>query len=681
MNIFSPNNVNNGTLVDYSFYVDPSEGSSEDMGKGILDSVNEVSGISIVDMVDMMVRGEMGYKVEDKQAEITNMNIQMTAMNSFKQTMASFNSNTIKQLNNPNALTSYTITNTDPSNISANIGAEGLDQSVDMNLQVNEVAQSHTIMAGGITDPSVPLDEGTMVIEFGSYDSGTFDPNGELSAITIEITDPMNLYDVANEINAQSSDINAEVVQNSDGSYSLAMMGNQTGTDSAMRVTTTGGGTNDNFNYNGTDTATVKETQPARNADYVVNGVPMSSPTNNVSHMGVDLTLMAKTDGVVKIASEPNPSAVIENVNSFVTNYNTMIEQWNMLNDMVPDQNFIGSMYGSDISKEVNKALDAMWVTMEQSGLYMSDLGITVNPDGTMSVNESALAQSLAEDPTLANDILGSTAKLSNNDTFTLVDTGTTTDGEHEIVVDTAPEQASLSSGALSNPTTFAANTPIEMVLGGTEVTVDIPAGDYTPQELTSLINNQIKAAGATDYTVSLSASNELVFESSGYGTSEFVHIKTAVPELGIAADAKASGQDVKGYIDGVRFIGSGTTIESSADGTDGLTIEVDPSKLVVGESVTLTSKKGALAHMDDTMVELTDPLTGIISSEVSRMESQLRADSTESLIYELEKLEEEQQMWYDFYSDYYSSLSASLAAMDETQNFLDAMFGSSEDD
>ncbi len=681
MNIFSPSNVNNGILVDYSFYVDPSEGSSDDMGKGILDSVNEVAGISIVDMVDMMVRGEMGYKVEEKQAEITNMNIQMTAMNSFKQTMASFNSNTIKQLNNPNALTSYTITNTEPSNVNANIGSNGLDQSVDMNLKVNEVAQAQTLMAGGFSDPTAPLDEGTMVIEFGSYGSGNFDPNSDLSSITIEIKNPMNLYDVANEINAQSNDVNAEVVQNGDGTFSLAMMGTQTGEDSAMRITSTGGGTNDNLNYNGADTSTVTETQPAKNAEYILNGVPMSSPTNNVSHMGIDLTLMAVTDGTVKISSEPNPSAVIENLNSFVSNYNTMIEQWNMLNEMVPDQNFVGSMYNSDISKEVNKELERMWDTLEQSGIFISDLGMTVNPDGTITVNDALLTQNLTENPNLANEILGSTAKLSNSDTYDLVEIGSSTDGEHEIIVDTAPEKAVMTTTPLSNPTTFAADAAIEMNLGGTELTVDIPAGDYTPAELTSLINNQIKAAGATDYTVSLNADGEMVFESADYGTTEFIHIKTAVPELGIAEDDKANGQDVKGYIDGERFIGDGATIKSTSAGTDGLTIKVDPKTLVVGESVTLTTKKGALSHMDDTMVKLTDPLTGIISSEVSRMESQLRADSTDSLVHELSQLEEEQQRWYDFYSDYYSNLSASLAAMDETQNFLDAMFGNDDDD
>lgn len=681
MNIFSPTNVNNGILVDYTYYIDPSEASGDDIGKGVLDSINETTGISVTDMVDMMVRSKMGYKVEEKQAEITNMNIQMTALNTFKSTMTSFNSNTISALNNPNALTSYTISNTDTSSVGSTIGSDGLDQSVDMNVQVNQVAQPQTLMTSGVTDPNAPLDGGTMVIEFGDYSSGSFDPNTDIKSIAITIEDPMNLHDVANQINQQSSDVEADVVQNADGTYSLALMGTQTGEQSEMKISTTGGGTNDMFAYDGVDTATMKETQAGQDAEYVLNGVPMTSPTNNVKHMGVELTLMAVTDTPVKITSEPNTQGVSENISNFVTNYNTMIEQFNMLNEMVPDQNFIGSLHGSEISKDIEKALDSMWMTIEQSGLYMEDLGITVNSDGSLYLNESQLASNLEDDPNLANEILGSTAELSNGDAYQLVDMGDTIDGDHEIIVDTAPEKAVLTSGALTDPTTFAADTEIPMNLGGTEVTVTIPAGDYTASELAATMNNQIKIAGVDDYNVSVSDNNELVFESSEYGTLEWVEITVDVPELGFTAGDKQTGQDVKGYIDGERFIGDGTTISSTADGTDGLKIIVDPETLVLNEPVTLTTQKGALQHIDDTIVDLTDPLYGTITRELNFMELELEASSTTSLVYELGQLEQEQQMWYDFYSDYYSSLSSSLASLDETQNFLDVMFGNDSED
>lgn len=681
MNIFSPTNVNNGILVDFRHYIDPSEANGSDIGKGVLDSINDKNGISVTDMVDMMVRSKMGYKVEEKQAEITNMNIQMTALNTFKSTMTSFNSNTINALNNPNALTSYTISNTSPSSVGSSVGSDGLDRSVDMSIQVNKVAQPQTLMTAGMPDPNTPLDEGTMVIEFGDYSSGSFVPNGGMKSIAITIEAPMSLQDVANQINQKSSDVEAEVVKGRDGTYSLALMGMEAGANSEMRVSTTGGGTNDMFAYNGVDTATMKESQAGQDSEYVLNGVPMIASTNNVKHMGVELTLMAVTDSPVKITSEPNIQGVSENVSNFVKNYNTMIEQFNMLNEAVPDQNFIGALKGSEVSKDIEKALESMWAKLERSGLYMEDLGITVNRDGTLYLNDSQLSSNLEKTPNLANDILGSAAKFSNGDAFQLIDIGDTIDGDHEIVIDTAPEKAVLKSGALSDPTTFAADRDIPMTLGGKKVTVTIPSGDYTASELAATMNNQIKIAGIDDYNVTVSGSNELVFESSEYGTLEWIEVNADVPELGFASGDKQSGQDVKGYIDGERFLGDGTTVNSSAGGTDGLKFIVDPDNLVLNEPVTLSSKQGALQHMDIAIGDLTDPTRGVITRELSGMEAELEASSVTSLVYELEQLEQEQQMWYDFYSDYYSSLSSSLAALDETQNFLDVMFGDDGDD
>ncbi len=681
MNIFTPSSNNGGLLLDYTHYIDPTEGSPEDIGKGVLDSVNESTGISVSDMVDMMVRSKMGYKVEEQQAAITNLNIQMTALNTFKSTMTAFNSNTISALDNPSALTSYTVSNSDQSSVSATVGNSGLDQSVDLSLDVNQVAQPQTLMTSGVADPYAPLDPGTMVIEFGSYSSGSFSVNDSMSSIAITIENPMNLHDVADQINSQTNDIEADVVKGEDGTYSLALMGTKTGENAEMKISTTGGGTNDMFSYNGADTPTMKETQSGLDAKYVLNGVPMTSSTNSVSHMGVDLTLLSETDKTVKIASEPNTAGVSENVKNFVTNYNTMMEEFNLFTEMVPDVNFIGSLYGTSIADDIEQELDAMWSKIDQSGLSMSELGISVNPDGTLYLNESQLSKNLEEDPNLAKDILGSTAELSNSDSYTIVDMGETIDGEHEIIVDTPPQQAVLKTGTLTDPTSFASDTPIDLVLGGEEVTVTIPAGDYTAAELAASMNNQIKIAGIDDYSVTVTNNNELQFKSADYGTLEYVEIKTNVPELGLTDTMKGSGDDVKGYIDGNRFIGDGTTIVSSADGSDGLKIEVDPDSLVLNDPITLTSKKGALTHIDQTINTLIDPLDGIITKELNYMELDLDASASSSLVSELEELENQQQMWYDFYSDYYSSLSSSLAALDETQNFLDVMFGDDSSD
>ncbi|WP_210498434.1 flagellar filament capping protein FliD [Vibrio crassostreae] len=678
-NMFTPSSTNNGLLVDYSFYLED-EASSDDIGKSVLDSLVADQGVSITDMVNMMVRGKMGYKVEEKQAEITNTNIQYGALSTLKTTLSVFQSNTIVPLNNPNALSSYSITNTNQAAVSASIGSDGLSDSVDMNLDVDQTAQAQTLTIGGFSDPNAPLDEGAFVINFGSYESGTFENNDSMNQVTVEIVDPMDLYDVTTSINNQTNQVEASVVENGDGTYALAVMGTQTGDNTAMQIVSSGGGTNDNFSYDGSDTGTVTEKQAAQNAKYSINGVPMESETNNVSHMGLDITLMAPTDSPVKLSSEPNPDAVVANVSSFVENYNATIDQFNLMIEMVPDQGYIGSLYDTNIANDISDALDGMWDDMEEAGVNISDLGMTINPDGTIYFNEAALRKNLDEDPNIVKDTMGSISELSNSDTYEVVSAGNTVDGTHEFYVDTAPEQAELKGAPMNDPTVLATDTTIGLNLGGEDVEITLTAGSYTPQQIAAEINNEIMLAGISGYNVTLSDNNELVFKSSEYGTMEWIEVTTGSPELGIADGDKDAGQDVKGYINGQRFIGSGTTITTMDDATDGLEIEVDPDKLTLNETVTLTTQTGVLDRMDATFDYLIDPVDGIIIKEVVRLEELLSETGSDSLLVELEELEAEEEMWYEYYSDYYSGLTASLAAFDETQDFLDTMFNDTSD-
>lgn len=678
-NMFTPSSTNNGLLVDYSFYLED-EASSDDIGKSVLDSLVADQGVSITDMVNMMVRGKMGYRVEEKQAEITNTNIQYGALSTLKTTLSVFQSNTIVPLNNPNALSSYSITNTNQAAVSATIGPDGLEDSIDMNLDVDQTAQAQTLTIGGFPDPNVPLDEGAFVINFGSYESGAFENNDDMSQITVEIVDPMDLYDVATSINNQTNQVEASVVENGDGTYALAVMGTQTGDNTAMQIVSSGGGTNDNFSYDGSDTGTVTEKQAAQNAKYSINGVPMESETNNVSHMGLDITLMTPTDSPVKLASEPNPDAVVANVNSFVENYNATIEQYNLMIDMVPDQGYIGSLYDTSIANDISDALTGMWDDMEESGVYISNLGMSINPDGTIYFNEASLRKNLEEDPNLVKDTMGSVSELSNDDAYEVVSAGNTVDGTHEFYVDTAPEQAELKGAPMTDPTVLATDTTIGLNLGGEEVEVTFTAGSYTPQQIAAEINNELMLAGISGYNVTLSDNNELVFKSAEYGTMEWVEVTAGAPELGLTTGDKDAGQDVKGYINGQRFIGSGTTITTMDDVTDGLEIEVDPDKLVLNETVTLTTQTGVLDRMDATFDYLIDPIDGILVKEIIALESLLSETGSDSLLVELEELEAEEEMWYEYYSDYYSGLTASLAAFDQTQDFLDTMFNDSSD-
>lgn len=676
MNIFTPSASNNGMLVDSSHYIDSSSGN-KDIGKSVLDSLTKDSGIMVSDMVEMMVRSEMGYSLEEKQAQITNANVQLAALNSFKMTMNVFAANTIKPLNNPNALTSFEISNSNSEAVGATIAAEGVDSAVEMNLDIEQVAKSHTLMLGGFTNKDTALKEGEVVIDFGKYSGTGFEGNSELKSLTIEIKDGMTLDDVAKQINAQSKDVEASVVKGADGTYSLALMGAHTGESSAIRVTSNGADAN--FSYNGSDTATAKTAQEPVNAKYSVNGIPMESESNDVSHMGLNLSLMSATAETIKIKTTPNAEAVLGNIKSYVENFNALINQFNMLNEPVPDQNYIGAMHGEEISEAIKEDLDSMWKNLQKQGIYIGDIGMTINQDGTLKLDETKFKAAIEKDPTLAKKIMGSTSEISS-DAFEIVDTGSLPDGVHEITIDVAPEKAKLNGGALANPTSFATDSELVLMLGGKEVKIDFPAGDYTPEQVVAKINSAANKAGSTDYTATIDKDGKLAIESREYGTLQSIEVKSDLPELGLTKDTKVNGQDVRGYINGERVIGSGTTFKASVGSSEGLEIKIDPAKLVLGEKVSLKTQTGVLDRMENTFDKLLDPLDGTLSQDIKNREKELNAEASDSLLKDLDKLESEQERWYDYYSGYYSGLTASLTALSQAQDFLDIMFNSDED-
>lgn len=674
--MFTVNGSNKGMLVGPEFYMQEVSDKRE-IGMGMINNMTKDLGVQIGDMVNMMVTSQVGLNIEEKQAEITNKNVQAGALNTLSQTIATFNNNTIKSLNNANALTSYVLHNSDPSAVNVKVGNDGLDGNVDFNLKVNQLAQSHSLMIGGYASADEKLAAGDVVINFGEYSGGGFSPNADSGQVSISVTDGMSLSEVAKKISDSSDSISAEVVEDGMGGFGIAIVSSNTGKDQAMQITGTAGVSD--FSYNGADAGKARELQTAQDSVYSINGVPKSSGSNNVEFEGVALTLSRASGEVIKISSESNPDGVVENVKAFVTNYNALVEMFNMFNESSPYYDFVGSLHKTDISESIQDEIDAMWNQVQNSGLFITSLGISTQPNGTLRLDEASLRRNLEKDPNLAKELLASSSE-SSADWMTITSNGEAIDGDHEVIIDTLPSKAKLTTAALPPTTSLVADTNIELTVNGKPVSVTLTAGDYTPAQVASHVGAAISGAGLNGYSVTANSTGELVFESSEYGSSQVVEITSDVPEFGIVA-SKAVGGDIKGYINGQRVLGTGTKMESKFDpATEGLTFTVDPNKLILGQTTSVTTKTGVLDRMSITFDALTDPISGIITNEVKDIQELLKEGGKNSLVDELSGLEKDKDKWYVYYSTLYSDLAAQLADLDNTAQYLDSMFNSDKD-
>lgn len=669
---FSINGNNNGMAVSPEYYLNAK--NNKNVGSSIVDSAlsNDDYGFSVVDTVEMMVAAQMGIALPTLQSEITNANVQKGALNQFQMTMAMFSQNTIKPLNQKNALTSYELTNSNPNAIKADIAADGTTGDLDLSVGVKQLAQSQSLKMGGWKSDET-LKAGSMTIDFGSYaKDGSFNPNAESSSVTIEIKDGMSLEDVAAEINKSSPDLKASVITKDDGTSELALISQKTGESHAMQVTTSGDPSLKKFDYSGSDTANVSQARAASDAIYTVNGIEMTSPTNKIDDLfGVNLTLTEVTTSDVKISTAVAPEGVVDNVNAFVENFNSIIDMFNSFNEAAPNEDFVGSIHGTDIADTIQDELDKLFSKPNKNGLGLSDLGISRDADGKLSLNQDRLKEALEKDPEIAYKVLGSN-HTSSHKGVDIIESGDAINGDHTVIIDRKPEKAFLEGGELNGDVTLAADTELKLRLGGKDVTVNIPSGTHSPDEVAAIINKGIQNSGVDGYSVSLE-NNKLTLRSQDYGSINSIEVVNDVPELGLKAEKK-SGVDISGTINGDRFLGDGAEFESKFDeASKGLKLKFDPESITLNQPITIGVSDGFLENVGDTF----ETLKTDIGRTLGDIKDDLDPKKPDSLVSQLEEMEKKEDYYYEFYYNQFSGISAQLSEMTSTMEMMDNMFGS----
>ena len=213
------------------------------------------------------------------------------------------------------------------------------------------------------------------------------------TATTITTDGSETLSDLASEINADNLGVTANVVTDANGAR-LSIVSNTSGSAS-------------NFTVSSSDSADFGFTQDGSggtNASLTVNGIDISSASNTVTGVlpGVTLNLLSASTGEVTLNVAPNTSDASTVISQFVTDYNTAI---NAVNAQYADTDGSGEgVLASDptlrnLQNELLGALDYQATTTNSAGsttyTNLSTLGITVNKDGTLSLDTTTLDSAL----------------------------------------------------------------------------------------------------------------------------------------------------------------------------------------------------------------------------------------------------------------------------------------------
>lgn len=292
------------------------------------------------------------------------------------QTDAANLDNDVQALNSVTGPLSAMTVNSSNSNVVSASAASGSTPGNHV-VTVNSLATTASWTSGTFASSSTDLPAGSFTITTGGGGTATITTDGTES-----------LTAVASQINGDNLGVSASVVTDSTGSR-LAIVANTTG--SAANFTVSG---STGFGF----------TQAAIGADasLTVDGITISSASNTVTGVlpGITLNLQSADPGVgVSLSVTPNVASATSAIQQFVTDYNTVITD---LNTQYTDTGSGEGPLATDstirsLQSDVLGALDYTYTPTSGTTTVpnLSSLGITVNNNGTLSVDTSTLQGAL----------------------------------------------------------------------------------------------------------------------------------------------------------------------------------------------------------------------------------------------------------------------------------------------
>lgn len=268
-------------------------------------------------------------------------------------------------------------------------------------ISVSQLAQSHKLVSAGFASDSTDLGAGSLSLSFAGGTPVTLTPATN------------SLRDLRDAINASGLAVSASIV--SDGSsYRLSIAGKESGTGQTLQITGTDAlasfsydpSVPVSFAYDGSGNppAMMSQTQAAQDAQLSLDGMNIRSASNTVSGAigGITLQLTQVTAAPATVSVVRDDTAVKSAVNAFVKAYNdvrSLVSSQTAFNETSKTG---AALYGDSGPKSILSQLRAT-MTSAVAGAgsldVLSDIGLSFQKDGTLTVNDAKLQTAIDSVP------------------------------------------------------------------------------------------------------------------------------------------------------------------------------------------------------------------------------------------------------------------------------------------
>ena len=294
--------------------------------------------------------------------------------------------------------------------------AEGGNQSstsftvVGTDMAGNTISEIITGAAGGNTTTGIKAfktvtsitpgsNVGTGVVTVG-HSAASFGLNFAKTSQQLTISSGATLNTISTSLNSVSG-VNANIINKGDGTYSL-LVRTDTGVNNAIRLTvseasgdaglSTFDTTSDNANH---------QTSAATDASVIVDGVTITRETNDIDDLfdGYSLNLSSTTTSSFRVSSALDKTTALSNLTAFIESINIVRTKLNDFTKSGSETEDKGVLFGNvalnAIKNRINSILTGEIKGFGSSSLYLSELGVRTNVDGTLTINEDTFNSQL----------------------------------------------------------------------------------------------------------------------------------------------------------------------------------------------------------------------------------------------------------------------------------------------
>jgi flagellar hook-associated protein 2 len=353
--------------------------------------------------------------------------------------------------------------------IQVNDNATGASQ-LSVNLTTSIGASSGTLNFGTFQTDSTPITASTNITSIYGYNnytsgdeiaiSGKDHDGNAVTATDFAITPTTTVGDLLTEIQTVFGNVTATVTSTGQ----IQVTDNATGTSylsvnlqASLQASNAGELNFGSFGQAGSINQYVL--QQGENASFTVDGMSMTSPTNTVTNAisGVTLNLLGSDPNTtLTVNVSPDTQDIQNNINTWISAYNTVISYVNTQNTYNATSNTTGGPLFGDTDLELIKS-QLQSTVMSQVGTgsldYLADIGITAGSNGQLSLNTTTFEQALSSNFSGVVNLLSDSGVSSNSQFQYVYNSRATQSGAYSVYVSTPPGTGQNIAGTIDGQT------------------------------------------------------------------------------------------------------------------------------------------------------------------------------------------------------------------------------------